>query len=206
MPLLKTNLLREAHEHLTQADQILAGVIRKIGPCTLTRQTNRYQNLLRAIVGQQISSAAAKSVFKKLEAAVHPQKLQPMTVAALSESDLRAVGLSSQKVHYVQNLTQHVLEKRLNLRCLHYKEDAEVIELLTDVKGIGVWTAHMFLMFSLGRPDVLPWGDLGIQVAIRNLYGFSAPPTKADCLEISQPWRPYATIASWYLWRTVDSK
>ncbi|WP_417851910.1 DNA-3-methyladenine glycosylase family protein [Thalassoglobus sp.] len=204
MPLLDPQLLADAHRHLTGSDEVLTKVIHEVGPCTLDRQTNRYRNLLRAIVSQQISTAAAKSVFIKLEAAVHSKTLNPEAVSRLTESDLRGAGLSSQKVRYVQDLTDHVLDKRLNLRSLHYKSDTEVIELLTDVKGIGEWTAQMFLMFSLGRPDVMPWGDLGIQVAIRNLYGLSELPNKVECLEISRPWRPYATIASWYLWRTLD--
>lgn len=204
MPNLDPQLLEDAHQHLTTSDDVLAQVIHEVGPCTLNRLTNRYRNLLRAIVGQQISAAAAKAVFKKLEAAVPSKRLNPEAVSRLSTDELRGAGLSSQKVRYVQDLTDHVLDKRLNLRSLHFKTDAEVIALLTDVKGIGEWTAHMFLMFSLGRPDVMPWGDLGIQVAIRNLYGFDELPTKAECIEISQTWRPYATIASWYLWETVD--
>ena len=204
MPKLDQELLNSAYGHLQDADPTLAKVIDEVGPCTLNRQTNRYRNLLRAIVGQQISSAAARSVFNKLELAVHPHVLNPTAVAELTEADLRSVGLSSQKVRYVRDLTNHVMEGRLKLRSLHLKTDDEVIALLTDVKGIGVWTAHMFLMFSLGRPDVLPWGDLGIQVAMRNLYQFDSLPSKAECIEIAQPWRPYATIASWYLWRTVD--
>ena len=204
MPRLDSQLITDAHHHLTASDPIMAEVIDKIGPCTLNRQTNRYRNLVRAIVGQQISSAAAKSVFNKLETQVHSKTLNPEAVAKLTEAELRAVGLSAQKTRYIRDLTEHVLDKRLNLRSLHFKTDEEVIELLTDVKGIGLWTAQMFLMFSLGRPDVLPWGDLGIQVAMKNLYGFESLPKKSECLEIAEPWRPYATIASWYLWRTVD--
>lgn len=204
MPLLNADLLKQADRHLRKSDPVLARVIADIGPCTLDRQKNRYRNLLRAIVGQQISSAAARAVFKKLETTINARSLNPDAVAKLSEEDLRAVGLSSQKARYVKDLTDHVLDKRLNLRSLHYKSDEEAIELLTDVKGIGLWTAHMFLMFSLGRPDVLPWGDLGVQVAMRNLYELDSLPKKEDCLLIAEPWRPYATIASWYLWRTVD--
>lgn len=204
MPRLDPELLRAANSHLLDADPILGEVIEQHGPCTLNRQTNRYRNLLRAIVGQQISSAAAKAVFKKFEAAVPSQAVKPDTVNRLTEQELRAVGLSSQKIRYVKDLTEHVLDGRLNLRSLHYRTDEEVITLLTDVKGIGVWTAQMFLMFSLGRPDVLPWGDLGIQVAMKNLYQLETLPKRDECLEIAEPWRPYATIASWYLWRTVD--
>ena len=204
MSALDPKLLAEAHKHLTTSDDVLAGVIHDVGPCTLRRQTNRYRNLLRAIVGQQISAAAARSVFAKLEASVETTTLNPEAVAKLSEEDLRAAGLSSQKMRYIRDLTDHVLDKRLILRSLHRKTDEEVIALLTDVKGIGLWTAQMFLMFSLGRPDVLPWGDLGVQAAIRNLYGLESLPNKEECIEIAQPWRPYATIACWYLWRTVD--
>ena len=204
MPSLDAELLNNANRHLCDCDDVLAKVIRTVGPCTLNRQTNRYRNLLRAIVGQQISGAAAKAVFRKLEAAVHTEALNPEAVAQLTDDELRAAGLSGQKIRYVRDLTDHVLDRRLNLRSLHLKSDEEVIDLLIDVKGIGLWTAHMFLMFSLGRPDVFPWGDLGIQVAIRNLYGFESLPSKEVCLEIARPWSPYATIASWYLWRTVD--
>jgi DNA-3-methyladenine glycosylase II len=204
MPRLDPQLVTDAHNHLSASDPVMAEVIETIGPCTLNRQTNRYRNLVRAIVGQQISGAAARSVFKKLEAQVHTKVLNPDAVSRLTEEELRAVGLSSQKTRYIRDLTDHVQDKRLNLRSLHYKSDEEVIELLTDVKGIGLWTAQMFLMFSLGRPDILPWGDLGIQVAMKNLYGFESLPSKSECLDIAQPWRPYATIASWYLWRTVD--
>ncbi len=204
MPRLDPELIADAHNHLAASDPVMAEVINEIGPCTLNRQTNRYRNLVRAIVGQQISGAAARSVFKKLEASVNSKTLTADSVAKLKEGELRAVGLSSQKTRYIRDLTDHVLDKRLNLRSLHYRSDDEVVELLTDVKGIGLWTAQMFLMFSLGRPDILPWGDLGIQVAMKNLYGFESLPSKSECLDVAQPWRPYATIASWYLWRTVD--
>lgn len=204
MPQLDSQLLTDAHNHLASSEIVMAEVIETIGPCTLNRQTNRYRNLVRAIVGQQISGAAASSVFKKLETKVDSKVFNPDSVSLLTEEELRAVGLSSQKARYIRDLTDHVLDKRLNLRSLHFKSDEEVIELLTNVKGIGLWTAQMFLMFSLGRADILPWGDLGIQTAIKNLYGFDSLPSKSECLEIAQPWRPYATIASWYLWRTVD--
>lgn len=204
MPRLDAQLMIDAHNHLTASDPVMAEVIESIGPCTLNRQTNRYRNLVRAIIGQQISGAAARSVFKKLEASSGAKVLNPDAVSKLTEGELRAVGLSSQKTRYIRDLTDHVLDKRLKLRSLHLKTDEEVVEVLTNVKGIGLWTAQMFLMFSLGRPDILPWGDLGIQVAMKNLYGFESLPSKSECLDIAQPWRPYATIASWYLWRTVD--
>lgn len=201
---LKPEVIQAAEQHLRRSDGTLARVLEVNGPCRLKRQTNRYRNLLRAIVGQQISESAAKAVFRRLEQAVPLQQLAPEQVAALSDVDLRSVGLSGRKVAYIRDLTEHVLDGRLNLRGLHHRSDDEVIAQLTAVKGIGLWTAQMFLMFSLGRPDVLPWGDLGIRVALRNLYQLEELPTRDVCLEIAEPWRPYATIASWHLWRTID--
>ncbi|MEW4488201.1 DNA-3-methyladenine glycosylase [Thalassoglobus sp. JC818] len=193
-----------ARLHLIEADPVLAELIDRVGPCTLKRQTNRYRTLLRAIVGQQISAAAAKSVFRRLEAAVHTSTLQPESVAELTDEELRSVGLSSQKSRYIRDLTEHVLDGRLKLRALHHRSDEEVIELLTDVKGIGHWTAQMFLMFSLGRPDVLPWGDLGIQTAMKRLYQLDELPDRVHCHALAEPWRPYSTVACLYLWRTID--
>ncbi|TWT58044.1 DNA-3-methyladenine glycosylase [Thalassoglobus neptunius] len=201
---LDRDSLEFARLHLIEADPVLAELIHRVGPCSLKRQTNRYRNLLRAIVGQQISAAAAKSVFRRLEAAVETSTLQPESVAKLSDEQLRSVGLSSQKSRYIRDLTEHVLDGRLKLRSLHHRSDEEVIDLLTDVKGIGHWTAQMFLMFSLGRPDVLPWGDLGIQNAMKKLYQLDELPDRFHCYNLAEPWRPYSTVACLYLWKTID--
>lgn len=201
---LTAETIELARQHLSNADPVMAELIQQQGPCKLKRETNRYRTLLRAIVGQQISNAAARSVFQRLESSVETPKLQPESIAKLTDEQLRAAGLSSQKCRYVRDLTDHVLDKRLNLRSLHTKPDDEVIALLTDIKGIGLWTAQMFLMFSLGRQDVLPWGDLGIQTAMRNMYQLDALPSRELCHQLAEPWRPYATVACLHLWQTID--
>lgn len=179
-------------------------LIESVGPFRLKRQTNRYQSLLNAIVSQQISTAAARSVWKKLEALAQTRSITAAVIHPLSDEHLRSAGLSTQKLRYIRDLTDRVQRKELKLGGLHRLNDAEVIAALTEVKGIGIWTAQMFLMFSLTRPDILPHSDLGIQTAIKQLYGLSSLPNREECHRIAEPWRPYATIACWYLWRSFD--
>ncbi|SFI43947.1 DNA-3-methyladenine glycosylase family protein [Planctomicrobium piriforme] len=203
---LDPQTVARALRHLRKNDPVLRNVIAAVGPFGLKRQTNRYESLLRAIVSQQISGAAAKSIWAKLELAAGRQKLTATAIHAVSDEALRAAGLSPQKLRYVRDLTERVHAGGLPLHSLHRKSDDDVILALTEVKGIGVWTAQMFLMFSLGRPDVLPHGDLGIQSAIRRLYGLDALPDLETCQQVAAPWRPYATYACWYLWRSGDLK
>ncbi len=181
-------------------------VIDRVGPFRLKRQTNRYQSLLRAIIAQQISTAAARSIWNKLEQAAGTPRLTPEDIARLSDPELRGVGISPQKLGYVRSLTDHVLGEQLRLTVIHRLPDAEVIAELVQVKGIGLWTAQMFLIFSLGRADILPHGDLGIQTAIRRVYGLDELPKRESCERIAEAWRPYATVASWYLWRSLEFK
>jgi DNA-3-methyladenine glycosylase II len=155
-------------------------------------------------VAQQISGAAARSIWNKMQLAAGQQTLSAPVIAALPDDALRAAGISPQKLNYIRDLTGRVASGELRLASLHRYSDEDVIEELVAVKGIGVWTAQMFLMFSLGRPDVLPHGDLGIQSAIKRLYGLEELPDREVCHQIAQPWRPYATIACWYLWRSGD--
>lgn len=196
--------LRLAVRHLRRADPRLAQVIDCHGPCTLTLQTRRFESLTRAIIAQQISGAAAKSIWKRLVATLHPRKLTPHNLAALPDDALRKCGISPQKLGYLRDLQSRVLTKDVPLHRLHHLTDDEVIEALVRVKGIGPWTAQMFLMFSLGRLDVFPHLDLGIRAAIQRLYSLPELPDRATCERHAQPWRPYATIACWYLWRTGD--
>lgn len=189
---------------LSRRDRVLASAIRRAGPFQLRRRTNRYQALLRAIVAQQISTRAAQSIWARLELAAGDASLKPDAVHQLDDATLRGAGLSPQKLGYVRDLTNRVVTGELRLASLHRLPDDEVITRLVAVKGIGVWTAQMFLMFSLGRPDVLPTGDLGIQSAIRSLYDMSTLPSPKEIEVLAQPWRPYATVACWYLWRHVE--
>lgn len=190
--------------HLRRRDRTLKRVIAAVGPFRLKRQTNRYQSLLRAIVAQQISGRAARSIWGKIETAAATRKLTPAVLHAMPDAALRGAGVSPQKLRYVRDLTERVHSGQLRLHSLHRHSDDDVVEELVQVKGIGLWTAQMFLMFSLGRPDVLPHGDLGIQSAIRKLYGLTDLPDRETCQSIAEPWRPYATIACWYLWRSSE--
>lgn len=182
----------------------MKAVIRRVGPCALRMRRDRFQTLVRAILSQQISGYAARAIRLRLEGLVAPEPLTAMNLAALSAEQLRAVGISAQKSAYLHSLALKICEGELRLNTIGRLADEAVIEQLIQVKGIGVWTAQMFLIFSLGRPDVLPWDDLGIRQAIRKLYGLAELPDKATSVQIAAPWRPYASIASWYCWRSLE--
>jgi len=200
----KPEQVSQALGHLNRSDPRMKQLIRQVGPFQMKRQTNRYQSLLKAIVSQQISTAAARSIWKRIETLTGTPRITAAAIFVLTDEQLRSAGLSPQKLRYVRDLTERVQTRQLRLPRLHLLSDDEIIEELTAVKGIGIWTAQMFLMFSLGRPDVLPHGDLGIQSAIRNLYELPELPRRDECHRIAEPWRPYATIASWYLWRSLE--
>jgi DNA-3-methyladenine glycosylase II len=193
-----------ALRRLRRADPVLRGVIDAVGPFGLKLQTRRFESLARAIVAQQISGAAARSIWKRLAMSVHPRRVTAESLADLDDLSLRTAGVSPQKFSYLRDLQEQVNTKQVRLQRLHLLSDEEVIEELVAIKGIGVWTAQMFLMFSLGRLDVLPHQDLGIRAAIKRLYGFAELPNRVECETIASPWRPYATIACWYLWRSAD--
>jgi DNA-3-methyladenine glycosylase II len=183
---------------------VLREVIRQVGPYTLRPQRDRFGMLVRSIVSQQISVMAARSIRRRLEALVLPARPTAANLAALSPEQLRSAGLSPQKTGYLVDLCRHVLEARLDLRRIGRKPDEEVIADLVQVKGIGRWTAQMFLIFSLGRLDVLPHDDLGVRAAIRRLYGLAELPDRATSERIAGPWRPYASVGAWYCWRSID--
>jgi DNA-3-methyladenine glycosylase II len=203
-PTLDPADLRKAIRHLRRADAILGGVIDQIGPCTLSLQTRRFESLSRAIIAQQISGTAAKSIWRKLHLTLHPRRVTPANLAALPESALRQCGVSPQKLGYLRDLQERVLRRDVRLDRLHRLPNDDVIAELIRVKGIGVWTAQMFLMFSLGRLDVFPHLDLGIRSAIQRLYGHPELPDRSECELVAAAWQPYATVACWYLWRTGD--
>ncbi|MBS0265468.1 MAG: DNA-3-methyladenine glycosylase 2 family protein [Planctomycetes bacterium] len=193
-----------AIRHLRRKDQVLKGVISQVGPFTLQRDRDHFKMLVRSIISQQISGKAAQSIRQKLEALVAPEKINPGNLAALTQAQLRSAGVSPQKARYLHDLAAKVDAGTVRLSRTPRMTDGEVIAELVQVTGIGVWTAQMFLMFSLGRLDVFPYDDLGIRTAIRNLYRLPELPDKQQSLEIANPWRPYATVASWYCWRSLD--
>ena len=201
----------DALRHLHEVDPVMSGLIAQAGPFTLKVNRNRFGMLVRSIVSQQISTKAAQSIQRKLEeslglSSTGTRKVTPDALAGRSVEQLRAVGLSGQKVTYLQDLTERMLDGRLRLERIGRLSDDEAIEHLVQVKGIGRWTAQMFLMFSLGRLDVFPHDDLGVRSAIRDLYGLSDLPDKRRSHEIAAPWEPYRTVAAWYCWRSIDVK
>lgn len=193
-----------AVRHLRKRDRVLARVIDAVGPFQLTLKRGRFQTLVQSIVSQQISTAVARAIARKLEARLAPQKLSPENLAQLSFDDLRSVGLSRQKATYLQDLTEKVLDGTVRLHRVHRLTDDEIIDELIQVKGIGRWTVQMFLIFCLGRPDVFAPDDFGLRSAIQKLYGLPDLPKRAEAEEIATPWRPHATVASWYLWRSLE--
>src|SRR5687767_6099182 len=192
------------HHHFRRHDPVLHGVIRQIGPYRLKPSSDKFGMLVRSIISQQISVGAARAIRGRLEALVGPEGMKPGPIAALSVEKLRSVGLSPQKASYLHDLAAKVQDGTLRLSRIGRRSDEEVIEELIAVKGIGRWTAQMFLIFSLGREDVFPVDDFGVRAAIARIYGYKEPPDRTKLMAIGQRWSPYASIASWYCWRFLD--
>ncbi len=193
-----------ALQHLRDNDQIMRKVIDEVGPFTLRLERKRFAMLVRSIISQQISTGAARSIRMKLEALVSPDALTEASIGRLTVADMRMAGVSPQKAGYLLDLSEKVASGSVKLSRIGRLSNEDVINELTQVKGIGRWTAQMFLIFSLGRLDVLPYDDLGVKTAIRQLYGFDELPTKDECLEVAESWAPYESVASWYCWRMID--
>lgn len=202
----RTAHVEAARQHLAEGDDVMRRIIEQVGPFRLKAQRDYYHALVRSIVAQQISTAAARTIMQRLIDHLHPETITPQAMTKLDLETLRSLGISQQKAGYVLDLTQRVAKEEVNLRTISRKRDDTVIAELTQVKGIGVWTAHMFLIFALARLDVLPVGDFGIRSAIRRHYDLAELPGPAEVEAIAQPWRPYASIASWYLWRSLEAK
>jgi len=195
---------RRAVAHLRAADPVLAAVIDRVGPCRWVVQdgVEPFAALVSSIVYQQISGKAAAAILARVNALGGGGRLRPAHVAAATDEVLRGCGLSRQKIAYLRDLAAHAQNGR-GLAGLHRHDDEAVIERLTVVKGIGRWTAEMFLMFRLGRPDVLPVDDYGIRKAMQRAYRMRALPKPDRMRRVAESWRPYRTIACWYLWRSL---
>jgi DNA-3-methyladenine glycosylase II len=202
--MLKPPDIQEARRRLRAADPVMRAMIDTVGPYTLRFERDRFGLLVRSIISQQISTGAARAIRTRLRQLAGPEGLTAANLVRFAPDQLRAVGLSSRKAAYVSDLAQRVNNGSVDLRRIGRLSDASVVERLTQVKGIGVWTAQMFLIFALGRPDVFPHDDLGVRSAIRDRYGLPDLPDKRTALSIAEPWRPYASVASWYCWRTLD--
>ncbi len=192
--------------HFDKNDAVMAQLIRKSGPIKLKRNRNYFIVLCNAIIGQQISVAAADAITIRFNKLFNGHSPTPQGVIKLSEIDLRKAGLSKQKVAYLKDLSFHFYEKILRPHRLHHMGNDEVICQLTRVHGIGRWTAEMFLIFSLNRPDVLPVGDLGLQLALKKLYRMRQLPTVKRMRTIGRKWNPLETVGTWYAWRAQDEK
>jgi DNA-3-methyladenine glycosylase II len=203
---MQQDQIQQALRHIRKQDPIMREVIRKAGPFTMRPNRNRFRALVSSILSQQISGKAAASIKARLVEYLKPDEISPQSLARLNPEILRGVGISNQKARYLLDLAGRVASGELRLDRMARMRDEDVIESLIQVKGIGVWTAQMFLIFSLGRPDVFPHDDLGVRMAIRNLYGLEDLPTKDISHKIAEPWRPYATVASWYCWRSLELK
>jgi DNA-3-methyladenine glycosylase II len=195
----------KAIRHLKRVDPRFKEVVKRLGPCLLAPREDRFGALVSAIVAQQISSKAAASINERLHAlAGRPH--DPRRLLELDEAALRGVGLSASKAQYVRNVAAAVADGSAPVdRFDDSWDDEAIVEALTSIKGVGVWTAHMFLIFVLNRPDVLPVGDLGVRAGLRDWHGLADLPLPRDCPALAEHWRPYRSVASWYLWRNGDA-
>ena len=200
--------LAKAYRHLRAADPKLGALIDQHGPFTPRPSPDPYGALVRSIFFQQLAGAAATAIMRRTFALFGDAEATPDPADFLpaSDTDLRGAGLSRQKISYLRDLAQHVVDGRLRFDAVNGMTDAEVIEHLTAVRGIGEWSAHMFLMFHLGRPDVLPTGDLGVRKGMQAVYRLRKEPDVPRATKIGAPWAPYRSVGSWYMWRAVETR
>jgi DNA-3-methyladenine glycosylase II len=196
--------------HLAAADPVMARLIRRIGPLSIEqrrrgRPADPYGALLRSVIGQQLSTKAAAAIYRRVLDLFDGEVPSPEALLAADPEGLRAAGLSERKIEYLRDLARHIVDGTLEIDRLSELDDETVIAELVAVRGLGVWTAQMFCMFHLGRPDILPTGDLGIRNAVRREYGLDELPGPAELERIAEPWRPHRTLACLYLWESLDN-
>ena len=193
--------LRDAEAHLADRAPQLAPVIAGIGPCTLRPDADVFRVMVRAMIAQLISVAAARSITARLEAKLKG-KPTPARLLALTDDDLKTCGISGNKAKAVRELAEHFRANRKFAAAVTAADDLAARELLLPLRGVGPWTVDMVLMFGFLRPDILPVGDLGLRAGVKDLYKLSALPTPSELTELAEPWRPYRTIGTWYVWRS----
>jgi DNA-3-methyladenine glycosylase II len=197
--------MRKALNHLRKCDPVLSAIIEKVGPFRMQYGLPEFASVAEAIVYQQLHGKAAETIFKRFTA-LTGEPLTPAGILKLSDEQLRGAGLSKQKSSYLKDLAAKTASGLLNFSEIDKLSDQDVIQHLTQVKGIGVWTAHMFLIFSLRRPNVLPTGDYGVQMALKKHYKKRKLPKPKDMEKIARAWEPYRSVACWYMWRSLDIK
>jgi len=198
--------MRKALLHLKKADPVMAGLIERTGRYAIEYLEPDFEALAKAIVYQQLSGKVAEIIFNRLAGASGDGRLTPEGALRLSLPRLRALGLSRQKIAYLRDLAERTLSGQIDFAALRRLPDRLVYQRLTALKGIGPWTVQMFLIFALRRANVLPSADLGIRAAVKKAYGFAETPSPAQVEELAQAWHPYCTVASWYLWRSLETK
>ena len=197
--------MRKAINHLKKSDPVMRSIIERVGPFRMQFSPPEFASLAESIVYQQLNGTAAATIFARF-VALAGDPLTPEGILKLTDEQMRAAGMSKQKTAYLRDLAAKTTDGTLNFSQLASLTDEEIIEHLTQVKGVGVWTAHMFLMFTLKRPDILPTGDYGVQAAIKRHYKKRKLPKPHIMEKIAKPWVPYRSIASWYLWRSLNIK
>lgn len=197
--------MRKAIHHLKNADPVLAAIIARVGPLRIQYREPSFQTLVRSIVYQQLSGKAASTIFNRL-AAKAGEPLTPDAILRLRPATMRALGLSQQKTKYIRDLAMRTRKGKIDFARLTALADHEIVGHLTQVKGVGVWTVHMFLIFALRRPNVLPTGDLGVRAAIKKAYNLPELPKPEEIEKIARAWHPFCSIASWYLWRSLENQ
>ncbi len=197
--------MRHAVRHLKKSDPTLCAIIERVGPYRMQYRDPSFEALVRSIVFQQLHGSAARAIFDRLVAAAGGV-ITPESILKLTAAQTRAAGLSKQKLSYVRDLAQRTHSGEVDFAALRMLSDEAVITTLTKVKGIGEWTAHMFLIFALQRPNVLPTGDYGVRSAIKRAYRKRKLPTPAAMEKLAKSWHPYCSVAAWYLWRSMDGE
>jgi 3-methyladenine DNA glycosylase/8-oxoguanine DNA glycosylase len=197
--------MRKAINHLKKSDPTLRAIVERVGPCRMEFGEPVFHSLAEAIVYQQLNGKAAVTIFKRF-AALAGEPLSAEGIAKLTAEQMRSAGLSKQKSSYLRDMADRAIRGELSFTHLPEMTDEEVIKHLTQVKGVGVWTAQMFLIFTLKRQNILPTGDFGIRMAMKKHYHKRKLPNPVQMEKIARPWEPYRSIASWYLWRSLDIK
>jgi len=197
-------LLERARRSLRRRDPVLGAVIRRVGPCGLEASGDPYRALVRSVVYQQLAGAAASAILGRVRARFGGRIPRPERLLAATDAELRSDGLSRQKIAAIRGVAHAFADKSLCNRRLRRMPDQEVVDAVTQLRGIGEWTAHMLLMFSLGRPDVLPVGDYGVRKGAQMLYELEDLPKPAELTSLAERWRPYRSVGAWYLWAVVD--
>ena len=195
----------DALQYLCKADSNLEKIIKVVGKYSIKIRNDPFQSLIESIIYQQLAGKAANAIYNRFINYYDNKEITPARILNSSNDNLKKVGLSNRKIDYLKDLASHIYDGRINLEELPTMNDEEIINKLVNVKGIGRWTSEMFLIFSLGRQDILPVTDLGVRKAIQKVYSLSELPKPNTMMEIAEPWRPYRSIATWYLWKSLSN-